>query len=586
MDLPDVETSENENEHEIAYDIEGEIEFKGPNQEQESTRTERQLIRPNNAPTSATEKMTNQQDTNPIEYSLGGVTFKPKTKGQGRQNNGPLYTKAQRASMENSELMKLLENVQSKQQTPYHAITVSINDPEKMTNTYSLAGLLRENKRNLGKYDLLNVYTIVFPDMQAFDPTSEFYGQLKIAHGQPIQKDLFADYLRLTTEQVANSSKWYSLFMPDDQLAQQNLDWSLAYYEKNVKAELYTKIYAKMMKYEADETGGPLFLKLLLEQVTTTSEANLKTLIHTIETYKIKTSCPGEDIEKVVAIFEAIIDNIESLRDGDLPADTVENLLILFQSTSVQKFNVLFENMQKDLDDADISSSMDPSFRLRSNVSSLGNNIRSAKYVLTYAEKAYRNLLRKGNWDACLQKPPGQSAFTAGAQQPTMFSAPGTTPPTQTAKSKDTINTCFNCGDPNCKLDECPHPRDEARIKLNRAKHPSFIRRNELRAKWRRPEPHENNKRVINGEPHTWDPIGGRFRNGRWIPDQTPSDGQPNGGAPPTVLVSGTPGSSLTDNSTVDSSSRTTTSSSLDPAERRIQLHMQLQRINDELDRI
>ena len=574
MTLSNVETADNESEPDTANDIEAEIEFEDETQEQDISQAESQSNRPKNATKSATGSMTNEKETNPTEYSLGGVTFKPKALGKGRQTNGPLYTKSQRVTMENSELMKLLESVQSKQQTPYHAITVSINDPEKMTNTYSLAGLLRENKRNLGKYDLLNVYTIVTPDEQAFDPKSDDYGQLKIAEGKLMQKDLFADYLRLTTAEVANSSKWYSLFMPDDQLAQQNLDWSLAYYEKNVKAELYTKIYAKMMKYEADETGGPLFLKLLLEQVTTTSEANLKTLIHTIETYKIKTSCPGEDIEKVVAIFEAIIDNIESLRDGDLPADTVENLLILFQSTSVPKFNVLFENMQKDLDDADISSTMDPSFRLRSNVSSLGNNLRSAKYILSYAEKAYRNLLRKGNWDACLQKPPGASAFTAGAQQPTIFNPPSITP-AQRGPPREGSNTCFNCGQPNCKLDECPQPRDEARIKRNREKHPSFIRRNELRVKWKRPDPHEFGKRVINGAPHTWDPTGGRFHNGRWVPDETPSDGQPNGGAPPSVLLS--ENSSLP--STVTGSSK-----SQDPAERKLQLHMQLQKINAELE--
>ena len=56
-----------------------------------------------------------------------------------------------------------------------------------------------------------------------------------------------------------------------------------------------------------------MFLKLLLNQVTTTSEANLKSLLHNLETYIINTSLPREYINKEVSMFTSVFDNIEGL---------------------------------------------------------------------------------------------------------------------------------------------------------------------------------------------------------------------------------------------------------------------------------
>ena len=46
----------------------------------------------------------------------------------------------------------------------------------------------------------------------------------------------------------------------------------------------------KWMNYGVEESSGPLFFKLLLDQVTTTSEANLNLLQFIIKTYNIKKS--------------------------------------------------------------------------------------------------------------------------------------------------------------------------------------------------------------------------------------------------------------------------------------------------------
>ena len=148
-----------------------------------------------------------------------------------------------------------------------------------------------------------------------------------------------------------------------------------------------------MLSFDRRSHGGPLFLKLLLDQVTTTSEANLKQLLLILDTYKIKyCCCSGEDISQVVDEFTSIFENIIALNDGDLPVNSIKKLLIVFQTTSVDNFNALFDNIPKQLTNAEIQNSIDPSFALSltsAGASALGNNMRSVSFTLSYANTAY-----------------------------------------------------------------------------------------------------------------------------------------------------------------------------------------------------
>ena len=84
----------------------------------------------------------------------------------------------------------------------------------------------------------------------------------------------------------ATSTKWYVTFTDDNDLLQEDLLWSYAYYKKNVEESLYATVHLKWMAFAPEERGGALFLKLLLDQVTTTIESNLKALIDIVETYQ------------------------------------------------------------------------------------------------------------------------------------------------------------------------------------------------------------------------------------------------------------------------------------------------------------
>jgi hypothetical protein len=64
---------------------------------------------------------------------------------------GALYTKAIRQTYNNDKKgikLNLLKLVQSKQQQPYVATSISVNDPEKLLNHYSLSKLNKECSRS------------------------------------------------------------------------------------------------------------------------------------------------------------------------------------------------------------------------------------------------------------------------------------------------------------------------------------------------------------------------------------------------------------------------------------------------------
>ena len=554
----------------------------------------------NSIPQIAGQQIPENMTSNVITYSLNGKTYTVKETATPKVAKEAHYPKTERKDYKKKERMELLDKIQAKQQRDlFKSLTVSVNDPQKMTTTRSLVELLTENKRNLQKYDLLDVYTIVFPKEGCFQTGNNNYRQLVEEDGTVKTNDLFVNYLKLTTADVAASNKWFNAFAPDDAQANTDLDWSLAYYEKNVDADLYSKVHTKMSKHPIDEQGGPLFLKIMLDLVTTSAEANLRAIEVVLDTYKIKTSCPGEDIETVVGLFTAIFDTLGSLRDGELPADSVKKLLGIFQTTSVDDFNSQFETLEKAYVQAGIRYQLDSEFGIRSSSSDLKNNMKSAKYTLAYAEKAYRDLLQSGHWDKALQQTPGESAFfsqgNTDGRQPEQ--------PLDFRRNRNTVGPCHNCGSTTHQLNQCPHPIDEARVAASKAKFNAKKNRERQRpTKWRLPEPAENNRRVINGKPYTFDPNTGR--SGRWIEDQTPSDGTGTNANLPaqvhfggladlraqidTLMSSAASGTASTAGSTVPppSDSSTIATTTADPVERKLQLHLLRAKIESELERL
>ena len=439
--------------------------------------------------------------------TIGGIDFELEPTEQATSTTTALYTKTMRATYDADKKgqLDLLKLVQGKQQQPYSAISISVNDPEKLLNHYSLSKLNKECRRNLAKYDLLSPFTIIFP-------TSPGSRTLLLNEGALLSHDLFSNTHRVTAQQVADSTRWYRGFPSAKSRLQEDLSWSLAYFENNVDSALYARIHSKILTFDERCRGGPLFFKLLNDETTTTSDSNKKALITIVDTYKIRASCVGEKISDVVDLFRAITDTVYALHDDSLPDEYVDKLIAIFTTTSVQMFNDLFEELKRQLFQTQLQSTLDALIVPVGNSSALGNNLKGANYVLNYAVKAFYTLSQRGDWDKCLQQPAGDAAAH--------MATGGDAPPPSGIR-------CFNCDD-NHHLRHCPLPRDHAKIKRAREEQASsqpskFGRRAFTRpTKWRLPEEGENNKRVIDGKPFTFNPT-----SKRWDADTVPDSGIP-----------------------------------------------------------
>jgi hypothetical protein len=89
--------------------------------------------------------------------TIGGIAITVKTTEQVCTTTGALYTKAICETYDDNKKGKLdlLKLVQSEHQQSYTAISISVKDPEKLLNHYSLSKLNKECRCNLANYDLI-----------------------------------------------------------------------------------------------------------------------------------------------------------------------------------------------------------------------------------------------------------------------------------------------------------------------------------------------------------------------------------------------------------------------------------------------
>jgi hypothetical protein len=242
--------------------------------------------------------------------------------------------------------------------------------------------------------------------------------------GSFVAHNLFASTFQVTAQQVADSSRWYSGFTAPAARFQEDLKWSLAYFENNVGSALYARIHTKLLTYDDRCRGGPLFYKLLNDKTTTNS----------------------------VDLFQSITDTVYALHDDSLPDEYVDKLIVIFTTTSVPDFNTLFVALKKQLFAAQLQASMCSSLIISvEGFAALTNNLKGAYCVLNYPKKAYYTLCQRGDWDKCLQQIPGESAHIN---------------PNSNFDDTPTAIKCFNCGGPH-HLRRCPKPRDQAMINKN-----------------------------------------------------------------------------------------------------------------------
>ena len=451
---------------------------------------------------------------------------------------GCTYPKESRPAIGSKEERDLIDGITTNQHTRYKMMTTSVKDAENLRTNLSIHQLLEETRACWERYDLLDPCNILFPTTA--NPVIP-----ELEAGVVKRRDLFAHYRLLTADEVAASCEYYQKYITFKGTTAEctfakELAWSYNYFRNHVETSLFDTINAEFRMYSPSQQGGPLFLKLLLDELVVSNEANLQALILTTTTYDIKSkNSEDEDIVEVVKLLSSISETILAIRNDDqhpLPEQYVQNICKVFQTTSCEAYNTSIRKLEEDVIFNRRYKKTAKSNRLQarrkgtflpsttSTNLQLINDIESLEFLWQFALETYKELKEDGQWDDAMR----------GTKQP--------------ASSFTTGVRCWNCDGPH-NVRKCPKPRDEERIQRNRQAYKDNIKSNSnssesqsqssqrrwnaARWVWRPPLPEEGGKRIIFDKPYTWNPT-----TERWDLDDTPASGlsvqAPN---PPTTAV-------------------------------------------------
>jgi hypothetical protein len=342
-----------------------------------------------------------------------------------------IYTKAARATMDFKDKTELFERASVKKSQPkFTMMNLQIDDPDKLDDTYNLTSAIEKMKANHIKYDLNDVFNVVFPD------DTDFFKIVKIV-------DLYNDYGSIKASDVAKSNRFYATMLRDPNGSiHENLTVTQEYLINNTDDNLVLKINETYLSYPVEERGGPLFFKLLMDLLQNNSTEAAEYLVNVVKNLKI-TNFDGENILKVVSLIRGAVKRLTNLKDATgqtaLPKDLPNHLLDVFQTLSVEDFNSLFKH-----------------FHLQSQIATFRQKKASTptiNEILEFAESQYHLMKSTGKWTGVHAKA-NETIFLAALQAAT------------NTGQKFTI--CFNCGGSH-SFQNCPKPADQqVRIKANK----------------------------------------------------------------------------------------------------------------------
>ena len=251
-------------------------------------------------------------------------------------NFGQLYTKSIRAKLTTKDCVTFVAQVQQKQKNVFAEINISGRNPKQISNCFSISNLLSQFIHSMKLYALDDVFKIVFPILAVNDAITK---DLK----QPVTTiKLIDDYLLVTSSQVAQSCKWYTKYTHDNNQFRDDLTLSLSYFAKNVEPLVLRRVNWTLNGFPMAQHGGPLFLKLLLSEISVTNDATRTNIIALIKSYDIKTQHPGENIKDAIDKLHPIVETLYAICNKHLPDKFVDDFTNIFTNTSVEDFNKLF----------------------------------------------------------------------------------------------------------------------------------------------------------------------------------------------------------------------------------------------------
>ena len=416
-----------------------------------------------------------------------------------------IYPKEERVNMSADAQQQLKETfLKKKSYCALREITLDADgidgktiDANSLKDTLRLSKVMENIRKLFRVYDVYNVSHILL-----FSPNDP----AKIASS----KDIFTHFLNLTTDQVARSNRWYNT-LADNPWTRQNMSLQTEFLSIHLDPTILDTIKVTYDRYPIECQGGPLLFHLASTHLVNRSKHLGDTLLARMRNIRIS-ELPGEDVLKALSYVRVVLPYLSEYNNR--PDDTVATVLSIFQTTTHAAFNAVLKNMETNrvLKQAERESQGRAAL---SRADKIAEEDRELETVLTTISHLATTTF-KLDWPGI--KSSQTSAFPAqqsGSQDRPDPSGGGT---------KD--RTCFNCGRAGCSVATCPRPKNKALITANKKKfwdanknrkkkQGGAARTSNRPQKFRLPEASENNRRVIDGKPHTFNTT-----RKRWVPDQ------------------------------------------------------------------
>lgn len=180
--------------------------------------------------------------------------------------------------------------------TKFSLLTVS-DDKEQLSNTYNIMRRKQEFFARLDKFDMAETFTNIL----IFD------AQGNISQGD--KKSLRDNSTGASIEEVARSNEYYNKFGQDYDV--QDLNWSQELLENSCDAALRDKVMENLALYPRPQHGGPLFYRIMMGLITTTTAEATRMMVTRITTMKIR-DIQGKDISKAVSTIRGALQHLET----------------------------------------------------------------------------------------------------------------------------------------------------------------------------------------------------------------------------------------------------------------------------------
>ena len=184
---------------------------------------------------------------------------------------------------------------------------------------------------------------------------------------------------------------------------------------------------------------------LILRRIQDGSEQALDLLRTQVQSLKIS-KLPGEDVEEAVSLIKSthrVLKCASTTTRSHVPNDFAKIVFTLFQTSTVPEFNEIFH-------------AQSVSIQTKADLCGTPPDWPSVAAAIGLATNAHRRLKQSGVWDASISRSSG--AFT---------NVPQRSHSSHDHSGNPSGCACFNCGSHDHMLNDCPHPRNEKKIKEN-----------------------------------------------------------------------------------------------------------------------